>query len=421
MFSPEMTLPRQTYQQAIDKRTDRQSDIPNALDVLQEKRVRLSKGGYHLSEGQSIDATAWQDLVTVVHENKKRSMQPFEVGLALLNATAQNAMHERRKALLAELYAYSVENGEQLPPFSIVFETLAKYKEFIGDRLNDLIATVLIAALQEKPEEYRKSAELLSDEGIGKGLFKTLAKLWLSSAPNKEEKIRNILARNNVPVEVELGWKQEWGAPEIGRWIVEKEHSVVQKGTVAKVKNALTGEDYRQMQEQMKKYHFKKDGRSFFVGGEEYTFTLSKRRAHSVAMFNMGVCVAVDDQLWNSPDMWQLIIFDKEDNGMGGAIYRSVEEDGKKYLIVSVQPSSKILNNVSASQVFDKIVQYSRLIKKLEKFDALLIPVSASIHSNRGSIQQEIANKRYPTIKLKTSYQFSYSPYSYSYDDFFEI
>jgi len=140
-------------------------------------------------------------------------------------------------------------------------------------------------------------------------------------------------------------------------------------------------------------------------------------------MFNMGVCVAVDDKIWNQPDMWQMIIFDKEKIGCGGVIYRTIEEDGRKYLVMSIQPSSRILGSCSPTQTFEKILQFSRVILKKLKYDALLIPVDAVIHSNRSSIQSEIATryKERDKIKLKHKYAFSYNPYNYSYQEFYVV
>lgn len=419
MFSPEMTVPRESYKQFIQQRGDRQKDIPPALNRLMEKTVKMSKGVYKLKKGTTLQTEAWQQLTQIVQEDKERTMQPTHLGIAMLKATAENTIQQERKQYLAELYAYSKENGESLPSFASDFETLMKYKEFIGDRLNDLISTVLIAALQEHPEKYRQYAGQLENNRGYQGLAKTLAGLWHANIPQdkKLERIKSILEHNNILAE-EIDWQPGWQAPDILSWLESQEHKIVKKGLVAKLKHALTGGEYERMQEEMKKFKFNKEGRS--TGGQKFTFTLSKRHAHAIAMFNMGICVAPDDKLWNSPDMWQLIIFDKNNNAMGGTIYRTIEEQNKRYLVLSIQPSGNLLNRTSATQVYDKIIQYSRLMKKLLKYNGILIPTSSAIHSNRGSIQQEIAGREYPKIQLH-SHQFSYDPYSYSYKEFYVI
>ena len=136
-------------------------------------------------------------------------------------------------------------------------------------------------------------------------------------------------------------------------------------------------------------------------------------------MFNFGVCVAADDKLWNMADFWQMIIFDEEDNACGGVIYRTIVEEGKAYLIASIQPSSSILSSVSPEGLYSKIIQFSTLMMKKLKYYNLLIPKNSSIHSNRGSMQSIIATANYPLIKLKNTYEFSYHPYHYTYNEFY--
>ena len=186
------------------------------------------------------------------------------------------------------------------------------------------------------------------------------------------------------------------------------------------------------MQNEMKKFKFER-GKGAFEATKTFTFHLSKRKAHSVAMYNMGVCVAPDEKLWNSSDFWRMIIFDDHKTACGGVIYRTITEEEKskrylkfrqkirRYLICSIQPSQRILSVTSPISVYGKIIQYSKLMAKISKYDAVLIPESSSIHSNRGSIQTEIAKRNYPKITLQNEYDFSYSPHHYRYKTFFVV
>jgi len=207
---------------------------------------------------------------------------------------------------------------------------------------------------------------------------------------------------------------------EILQWLSSQQPNVVEKDLVTNLFGALYGDEYHNMQSEIQKYDFKKESRG---GGKDYTFLMSKHKAHTTAMYNMGVCVAPDDQLWNSPDFWQLIIFDKDRDAHGGAIFRTIESEGEKYLVLSIQPSSSILNVVSPEQVFNKIIQLSKFIMKKMKYKNVLIPVKSAIHSNRGSMQGIIAKKYGNTESLKNigEHKFSYSPHSYSYDEFYIV
>ena len=114
-----------------------------------------------------------------------------------------------------------------------------------------------------------------------------------------------------------------------------------------------------------------------------------------------------------------MIIFDEDKNANGGVIFRTIEEEGKKYLVLSIQPNSSILSYCSPETVYEKILQYSEMMRKLLKYDSILIPTSTTIHSNRSSMQTEIAKGNYRKISLKKSYDFSYAPYAYSYSEFY--
>ena len=116
-----------------------------------------------------------------------------------------------------------------------------------------------------------------------------------------------------------------------------------------------------------------------------------------------------------------MIIFDEDDNAAGGVIYRTIYEDGKAYLVASIQPSTSILSSVSPQQTYHKIIQFSKLIVKTLNYQNLLIPTSSTIHSNRGSIQAIIPSMNYPEIELKHEYDFSYSPYHYTYKKFYIV
>ncbi len=325
-------------------------------------------------------------------------------------------LRAKQKEYLKHIYSYDAANGNILPDFNTNHETLMKYKEFIGDRLkNDLIFTLLSKAQQAFPEQF--TSLLGKPKADYRRLAKTLFGLWNSKVEGKEEKLKGILERNSIFVEA-INWPTNITEEQINQWL-STNANVIEKSLIQKVFNSLYGEQYEGMQKEMEKFEFKREGKSLF--GKPFRFILSKRLMHSVAMFNMGVCIAPDNKLWNSEDFWQMIIFDEEDNACGGVIYRTISEDGKAYLIASIQPSSSILSSVSPHQIYARIIQFSRLIVKALNYQNLLIPTNSAIHSNRGSIQSIISSNNYPRIKLKHNYDFSYSPYHYVYNEFFIV
>lgn len=415
VFAPEATIDRDFYKRSIQGRQDRQSDIPPVLDSLSGVKVRISKGS-HMFKGE-LDTSSWNNLIEAVNEVNRDRMKivPEQLGINLLLEFRNGSLRKKQKEYLKSIYAFDAGNGNSLPDFNTHYETLMKYKEFVGDRLkNNLIFSLLSKAQEAYPEKFSQMVN--SSTKDYRRLAKTLEGLWKSNAADKESRIKSILEKNGFFVE-SINWASGAGANEINAWLGSLQSNVIDKSFVQKVFNELYGEHYEGMQKEMDKFEFKREGKSLF--GKPFRFVLSKRKMHSVAMFNMGVCVAPDDKMWNSEDMWQMIIFDEEDNACGGVIYRTITEDGKSYLVASIQPSTSILSSVSPEQTYKKIMQFSMLMVKKLRYQNLLIPSSSTIHSNRGSMQSIISSMNYPTISLKNTYEFSYSPYKYSYNGFF--
>ncbi|MFH1064452.1 MAG: hypothetical protein V1729_05205 [Candidatus Woesearchaeota archaeon] len=418
---PDVTVPKENYLRVYDSREDRQSDIPARFQ--RPLTVKLSKGGFMLKEGSGpVDTEAWDILVRIV--TKIGDKKPFDIagfGFQLLDAYLDDTLKTHREHYLSWIYQHSVNNGESLPHFNLEHSTLMKYKEFIGDRVkNDLIYSIFKESLAKDPARFIQLQSRILGRTLNiSGLAKELSKIVSAKMDpeKKEEVIGKVLRRSGYHIE-DVSLLESMDAETIKEWLAEQKPNVVEKATIAKVFGMIFGEEYGRMQEEIQKYEFK---RSVKGKMKKYIFLLSKRKLHCVAAYNMGVCVAPDDKLWNKKDFWTLIIFDKEHNAHGGAILRTIEEHGKKYLVVSIQPASSILNEVSPVQVFDKIIQFCRVIAKKLKYENVIIPLNSAIHSNRGSIQSIIAErfKDKATKTLDEEYDFSYSPYHYSYQEFY--
>jgi hypothetical protein len=417
----DITVPKENYLHVYKERKDRQDDIPKRAQL--SLNVKLSRGGHMLKDEKNpVKEDAWGILIKVAREVKsKQDFDAASFGFELLQAYTDNSLQEKREQFIKGIYQFSVNHGWSLPDFRMEFDVLAKYKEFVGDRIvNDLIYGILKESLEKDPQRFfAVQNQILGKKVDLTGLAKQLFGISRSNMPHgkKADVLGKVLRQNGFHTE-DVTPLIIMDPAQLNVWLSSQQPNIVEKGLTAKIFHALYGEEYKSMQEEMTKFEFKKEG---WGKGKEYVFTISKRKAHSVAMFNMGVCVAPDDRLWNSPDMWQLIIFDKEGDAHGGAILRTIEENGKKYLVLSIQPSSSILNEVSPFQVADSIIRFCIVIAKRLKYNNVLIPVSSAIHSNRGSIQQVIAEKYGKSVQLKTEneHEFSYSPHNYKYQEFY--
>ncbi len=422
VFSPELTVSRNSYKKVYFERNDRQVDIPQELNRILLKEIKISKGGYKLKENEKINTGAWNDLIEVVKEVNALEIKEVDnetLGLELLQGLASGDLGIRKRYYLKKLYLFLSIQGEGLPNFNTEHSTLMKYKEFVGDRLkNDLIFNALKNSHEKKRQEFTDLIARIEKPRKFTGLAKKLYKLWMSNFPEKEHRIKKMLSENGIIID-RIDWHvSSW--EDIKLWLEHHSSGTMSKQTISNIFAMLIGEDYNQMYQEMKKFehtHHTK-GR----GGIKYNFMLSKKKLHSVAMLNMGVCVARDDRLWNMPDFWQMIIWDKKMNACGGVIFRNVNN----YLVLSIQPNSKILNEVSPVHLYDTIIDYSQTMVKLLKLKGVLIPVDAAIHSNRGSIQAIITGKDYtkkrlvPPKKWRISFKFSYQP-AYSYSEFFIV
>ncbi|MFH1173503.1 MAG: hypothetical protein V1725_00025 [archaeon] len=419
----DMTVDKQNYEHTWSERQDRQADIPAALS--KPISIQLSRGSFVLkNKEQEVDSEAWKLIIDAAQQIKER--KAFDVatfGFQMMDALIKNSLKQQRQYFIFGVYQHSLNKGESLPEFRLEHQTLMKYKEFIGDRVaNDLVFSILQESLKQKPERfYDLQMTALGRKKIDfKGLAKQIFGVMISPQPDerKDEIALRILVQNGFAVDNTRAIRG-MDVAQINAWLSGMKPNVIEKGLIARIFAELYGDNYAKMQEEMSKYEFKKSAR--IGGGKKYHLLLSKKKTHCLAMYNMGVCVAPDEQLWNDKNFWQLMIFDDDKNAHGGAILRFIDEAGKKHLVLSVQPASSILSQTSPEQIFDKIVQAAKVIAKKMKCSDVLIPVQTTIHSNRGSIQGVIANrfKEKDKITLSREYQFSYSPYNYTYREFY--
>ncbi|MDP7323672.1 MAG: hypothetical protein QF632_02835 [Candidatus Woesearchaeota archaeon] len=419
----DMTVPKENYIKTYKDREDQQGSIPESLQ--KPLNIKLSKGSWQLQNKEDpVQDEAWQLIIKTAREVKEK--QEFDVsalGFKLLDDFQNGSIHDQREYFIKWIYQHSVNNGESLPDFRSEYNTLMKYKEFIGDRMaNDWIYKILSYSLEQDPSRFLQCQNTIlrkkhNPRGLAKQLFGIVNNRKLDIEKSKDV-LNKILLRNGFNVE-DTTPLLEMTQEEILNWLGTQQPSVVEKDLVRVLFESIYGDEYKTMQSEIGKYEFKKEAR--VGGGKKYTLVLSKHKAHCVAMYSMGVCVAPDDKLWNQEDFWQLIIFDPERDAHGGAIFRTIKEDDKKYLIASINPSSSILSEVAPSQIFDKIIQFGKIMVKKLKYDHLLIPVREAIHSNRGSIQSIITQRFGNTdpLVLKEDYEFSYKPHNYTYKEFF--
>jgi hypothetical protein len=420
----DMTVPKENYIHAFNERNDRQNDIPKAF--WKPYKVNLSKGGYILKdENTPIQQEAWNTLVNVAGKiREKKDVDITQLGFSMLALLGTDGWKSQRAHFLEQVYQVFVNSGQSLPEFRLDHSILMSYKEFVGDRLpNDILPKIFQECLAQDSARFIN----LQEKFTGRKAPDTsqLAsfinnKVLKTGMPEdkKKEVIMKVFSQNKIPPEEQTIQQILKAAQttEVKQILDALSGSIIDKALITKTHLALYGAEYEGMRREMGKYDFHDT-----EGEGKYTFLISKRKMHSCAMFNMGVCVAPDDTMWNSPDMWQLIIFDENGYAHGGTIMRTIMHNGSAYLVLSIQPAGSLLTQASPEAIFDKTIQYARIITKKLGYRGILIPTNTAISSNRGSIQ-DIITKRYgQTTPLTTeSYQFSNNP-SYPYSSFYQI
>lgn len=118
----------------------------------------------------------------------------------------------------------------------------------------------------------------------------------------------------------------------------------------------------------------------------------------------MGVCIGNDKDIWNKENYWQLIIFDENNIAQGGVIMYIVEYKNKKWLLVSINPTSHLTSLVTGRRIYHKLLQALFTICKQLDFGGVLIPLDENIQSNRRVIQEEILKQNYVINAIPSFY-----------------
>lgn len=464
-FPPATTLSRQQYQNLLRQREDRQSDIPEQWQILQDKQVALSVGRFELKEGERLDTSAWNIILTAIKEENKKTVlqntadsatinpaeqiyftqaQVANVGRELVEALADpKALNKNRESLLSRIYQLHrfVEQTKLTTDLSSR-DGLYQLKEYVGDRMKDTIDIALEAFAKSSPDEYQKlvreSTTVTVEERAKKAMVKNIIAVLGSPRLGEKEtndQIKHILDKYGIHVEGniltealsqlkdvdEKDRTQESKAREILtawlRGIVDGASQQRQAGKLSvEITHRLLGNEYAGMQKEMAKYEFKEGAEGGIT--KKMRFEVSKKLAHSVAGLNMGVCVAVDDDLWNKKEFSNVILWDEKNIARGGFHAEIVREGQDTYLsLPGINPSSALLGSVNPEQLYGEIIDYAKGMAKAIGAKGLLIPTAEVIHSNRDVIQNIVASKNYEIKSLPQPHSFSYSPYEYSWQD----
>ena len=420
VFLPETTTERDAYLNLYRGRSDRPSDIAGINRELQVTELfEVATGNYILKDpSKPLNEAPWQTLLGVVREvNATEAGQMAEdditkLGEDLLKHWQTGNVYQNREDLMRRLYRYFRISRDQTLPSSLAnIPDIMAHKQFIGDTVYDLAGECIREYAKTNQEAYRAALAKMFRTRIDnpKGaaaMVGGMLEKYRDSPEKGRAHLGKILRIEDEEI-LDRVWNEVRDKKNVGEiaTVLGSLKLEPQEGKeVAKIVQQLQGSDYKIMQSEIsQKYEFK-EGRE----AQRFRFA-SKRKAHSVAGHNMGVCVAEDAKLWNNPNFMNLIIFDENNRAWGGMHVLVIEEGGKRYLTLpGINPSSLLLARVASEVIFDRMMDYAKALAKELKCEAVLIPKSSVIHSNR-SKSSVIAEKGYSDHLLKEVHPFSYS------------
>ncbi|KKR56726.1 MAG: hypothetical protein UT94_C0029G0001 [Candidatus Uhrbacteria bacterium GW2011_GWF2_40_263] len=459
IFPPALGVSRQEYDWLIQRRKDRQDDVPVEWNVHQGKEVTFPLGKWELTSGKEFDTTPWNRLSEVVGlvngkkiitrekekaESDELLMGPsvvVEVGRKMVDLLAESGPAQTKEALRNGYAFYLARGGAKLPDFISGREEAVRFFEWLKDSLRDVVSVALQAYEAADPKGYQEKIAQAIRRDISPRTKKMIARSIAGILRNdrmderqKSERINAIARDLGVKFEGDIYDHVLQTIKEEGTEITEKmiEDSldvifVGAKGTTSEtgkissiIVTKILGADASAMEKEMSKWSFVEGAE----GGEVRTlrFQITKRKMHAVAGLNMGVCVAVDDQLWNKQEFSNVVMFGDDGVARGGMHFEIIHEDGEVYLsLPGINPSLSVLREVNGEKLVQAMLDYAKQCAKAIGAKSVLIPSNPTIFSNREELHAIIKRLQLPMRSLSHVHQFSYSPFAYSWQDAYEI
>lgn len=461
VFPPALGVSREEYVRLIRRREDRSQDIPFEWEPFQGREVVFPLGKWELSEGERFETVPWarlsevitwvNDKKIVIEEKDKAEANEIivspsaviEIGRSMVRILSEsNAV--TTKAALRDGYAlFLARGGAKLPDFISGREEGARLFEWSKDSLRDVVDAALRAYHEadaatfeiEVGEATRKDIPPKAKKAIAKSVSGIMRNTKMEEG-QKTDRIKAILQGAGVELEGDIYQQIQSKIETIGDddVMLEKTVTIVIDEILAGAKGAtseagkissiivqkILGADAVGIEKEMAKWSFIEGAE----GGEErkLQFQITKKKLHAVAGLNMGVCVAVDDQLWNKPEFSNVVLFGDDGVARGGMHFEVVRDQRRTYLsLPGINPSLTVLREVSGKRLLQAMLDYAKECAKAVGADAILIPTNATIFSNREELHGVVREMKLPTKSLSQSHQFSYSPFAYSWRDAYEM
>lgn len=435
-FPPAIGITQDQYARLNEDRLDRRADVPSELNDLQYDNFAVQTGTYALGEGQELELDHWEEFSQVVRrvnkelrESGKTEIDEISIAQRLIEIfrNGKSLTSEDRNYLFESMYKYHLahDGGELKEGYEMTLPGLMIYKEFIGERIkNNLIRD----CLEKHQEVHGDEFEQLKHDVLSRinkqqqgniGIVKNMLR-GIKRQQDDARRESSIARLDDFLRDYGLSYERIKGQSfeEYRQHLVIEDDTDPNELVYRKISSDLVLGINKEMRKEVEKYDFdpQEEGKAVM---QQLQFVISKKREHGVVGYNMGVCVAPDEELWDDTDFWEGIIFDPViKQAMGGVHF--LIRDGCLTL-PGINPSLAILSQVNNEDLYDRIIDYSRRVKEKLGLQKVLIPSDSAIHSNRTQIQEIIRNRNYPIYSFDEVQTFSHSPYEYSFQETFEV
>ena len=461
VFPPALGVSREAYARLVQRRDDRSQDIPYEWETLQGQEAVFPLGTWELTSGEQFETAPWTRLSevitgvntkTIVTEEKDQAaadeiiVSPsavIEIGRSMLRILRESHAIATKAALRDGYALFLARGGAKLPDYISGREEGARMFEWSKDSLRDVVDVALRTYREADPAAFDHAVREVTKKDLPPNAKKIITKSIAGIIKNtrlhdheKSERIHTILKGAGV----ESAWdvyqhilsEQETvgEGPEALEQTVTRviEEILAQAGgatfEAGKISSIIVqkilGADAVGMEKEMAKWTFIEGAE----GGEErkLRFHITKQKLHAVAGLNMGVCVAVDDRLWNKPEFSNVVLFGDDGVARGGMHIELVRDQGKTYLsLPGINPNLTVLREVDGKRLLQTMLDYAKACAQAIGADAVFIPTNPTIFSNREELHGAVRDMKLPTRSLSKLHQFSYSPFAYSWQDAYEI
>ena len=466
-FPPAIGITQDQYERLNKERPDRKDDVPESLDELQYEKFEVSTGKYNLGEDEELNLEKWTSLGNAIkkvnaelEESEEVKINEEEIADNLIKIYKEkNAeKQENQDYLFESMYRYHLAQGggKMESGFEISIQGLMQYKEFIGDRIkNDLIKDCLskwqvthqkefaelqkdtlnriktsqarnfakvknmLKAINKQKDEAKKEKTIQNLDEFLKHFGLSYESVKTKSAKELEQELETVVVEYEGELTEENYQTEEYyNSPAFlkayDEFLAKHDNEAL---VYQKISSDLIAGINKKMRKEVDKFQFEDEAGK--TEKRELEFAISKKKEHCVAGYNMGVCVAPDEKLWNDEKFMNCIIFDPElKQAMGGAHFLIRENN---LCLPGINPSLDVLDSVKNEELFDKMIAYAKKVKEKLGLDKILIPSDSVIYSNRTQIQDIIRNKNFKKHDLKQSAEFSYEPFEYSFQECYEV